>query len=355
MKVFSILLTTCLLGLCHCKRSKFITDRPVIEVLDDYAEDEIVTSDLVEETETYESAGRTGKKQVWDMANGTVYEEYFTGLEKMHSTDVIGESLSEGNKETKPVEHLPAEVAKANTESVSSSELISLHVANLDPSICDSFYYTVDDVPTKFIVSKDVNVNRLLTGQNVIWKAPQGEKVVYTKLFLKNNKPKIVKIASANPKMELKYKIFCNKNGKWEDCLASFKGEMKKLKVPVERKGDFTISTGDTKDTDKCKIFDATILGMTSRFYFPKPGYVAKEIKDGAKSIWKATKADGMCTSFTMYLNIEPPLIILIHKDGNNLPVERFAKISGEWKKLSKEEFGKRLQSAKAKTGQQTP
>lgn len=78
MKVFSILVATCLLGLCHCRRSRVPTDRLVIEVLDDYVEDEIMTTYLVEGVNRSGSSAWTGKRLVWDLSNGTVYEVEYT-------------------------------------------------------------------------------------------------------------------------------------------------------------------------------------------------------------------------------------------------------------------------------------
>ncbi|AFZ79973.1 signal peptide-containing protein [Theileria equi strain WA] len=93
MNVFSILLVTYLLGLCHCKNSRLPTNRPVIEVLDDYTEDEIVNYYPIRETRRSESSGQ---RQVWDLSNGTAYEELNAKTHSRRGSTILDfESLDE--------------------------------------------------------------------------------------------------------------------------------------------------------------------------------------------------------------------------------------------------------------------
>ncbi|EKX72314.1 signal peptide containing protein [Theileria equi strain WA] len=153
MNVASILLVTCLLGLCHCRRSKLPTDGLFIEVLDDYAEDEIVTSNFVEETR---KRGSNDKRLVWDMAHGTAYEVEYT---------LSSARRSNAGK----VEDVAVEDSRRLPYSRHTTNPITLNLSEPDPSICGAIRTDVDGIPAVVYLLKSSQINKIVNGDKKVW------------------------------------------------------------------------------------------------------------------------------------------------------------------------------------------
>ncbi|AFZ80112.1 signal peptide-containing protein [Theileria equi strain WA] len=167
MKVSSVLLVTCLLGLCHCRRSKLPTDGLHIEVLDDYVEDEIVTSEFVEETR---KRGPSGQRQMWDLSNGTVHE----------------------------VEHRPSSTRRRNAGKITveesgatthSGDTTTMHT----PSPDDDESLSLDGNTANLTVPEDATATKIVRGSDTVWTFSSGEMFEYAKAYFdKENSPNLL-------------------------------------------------------------------------------------------------------------------------------------------------------------------
>ncbi|AFZ79251.1 hypothetical protein BEWA_020980 [Theileria equi strain WA] len=274
MNVFSVILATCLVGLCRCRNSRLPTDRFIIEILDDYAEDEIVTSDFVEETETHKSTAWTGKKLVWDMANGTVYEAEYTP------------SLARRRNDEK-VEDVAVDDSRVLTH---SRHTTTLDLANPDKDECEFFEYPFAGNVIKLIVpKKNTTVIRLVDGEKEIWIPSTGETFDHTKVYLnKDGTPELVLVVTkrADTSKETYLEL---KDGKWKSC-TNHEEKMRILMAPAEWISNFELDLALANSTDECSSFEVDLLGVTTKHFYPKPGHVAIQVKDGNEELWHAGK-----------------------------------------------------------------
>ncbi|EKX73941.1 signal peptide containing protein [Theileria equi strain WA] len=358
MKVFSILLTTCLLGLCHCKRSKFVTDIPVIEVLDDYREDEVWTSDFVEETETHKSTTWTGKKQVWDLSNGTVHEvEHRPSLTRRRNDE--------------KVEDVAVEDSRVLTH---SRHTTILDISSPNSSQCQSFDYTFDGNAVRLIVpNKDTTVKKLVDGEENVYTLSSGQTLDHAKVYINNDgKAELVIVVttlSGTPKetyLELK-------DGKWVSCNDK-DAKMKSLVSTAKRKSGFELDLASTSSTNECSIFETELLGITTRHFYPKPGHVAIQVKDGNKELWEPTKPilsniSGIqgrhngyykrwvfCLSCLIYKHGDKELLeITLVVDNGSLGYKHFEKCGKEWMEINKTDFDQKLNEMSKSGSPPTP
>ncbi|EKX74098.1 signal peptide containing protein [Theileria equi strain WA] len=312
MNVFSILLVTCLLGLCHCKRSKFVTDIPVIEVLDDYPEMETRRS------------GSSGKRLVWDMAHGIAYEEEYTQSLARRSNDRKVEDVA--------VDESPVPQTSRHTT--------TLDISDPDKDKCPSFDYTFAGNMIRLVVPKDgISVYKLVNGREKVWIAEEEEKFDHAKVYLnKDKKPELVLLVttlSGTPKetyLELK-------NAKWVSC-DDHDAKMRSLVSTAEFKGTLILNIEDDKDTKECTIFEVELLDVAAKNFFPKLGHNIIEVKDGDKRLWAGRDSD-YCLSCVLYDEEDVQLLEVTVLENNSREKKYFEKVNGAWQDIDETKFDK--------------
>ncbi|EKX73332.1 signal peptide containing protein [Theileria equi strain WA] len=300
MKVFSILLTTCLLGLCHCKNSRLPTDRFIIEVLDDYTEDEVVNYHPKRRTRKSESSG---KRQVWDMANGTVYEvEYTLSSARRYSDEKVADVA---------VDESPVPQTSRHTT--------TLDLANPDKDECEFFEYPFAGNAVQLIVPKrNIAVTRLVDGEEEVYVLSTGEMFQYANSYLNTDgTPELVLVTLRTLSGTSRRDYVKTENG-WTFCTYS-NVKIKSLKTRSTWISDFNIDLSLETSTDQCTIFETELLGVTTKHFFPKPGYLAKGVKDVNGLLWSSSKpiyTEGTIGRHSGYYN-DYCLSCLVYKKGS--------------------------------------
>ncbi|EKX73600.1 hypothetical protein BEWA_036360 [Theileria equi strain WA] len=75
------------------------------------------------------------------------------------------------------------------------------------------------------------------------------------------------------------------KAGKWVSCNNYYWkiAELRKIRL---WKSNFELDISLDKDIKECTIFEAELLGVTTKYFFPKAEYAAIKVKNGDKELW---------------------------------------------------------------------
>ncbi|EKX72183.1 signal peptide containing protein [Theileria equi strain WA] len=330
MKVSSVILATCLLGLCHCKRSRALTDRPVIEVLDDYADDELINYRPVRKTRKSKSSGQ---RLVWDLADGTAYEEEY--IQSFARRCNAGKALEEES------------MVKCRHRYATP---ITLDIAHPNVLLCQSFDYYYDDNLTKLIVPEEgIIISKLMNGKEEVWSPSSGEEFDHAKVYFnKYNEPELVRVLAKTLTTVKEYYFELN-NGVWVPSSNS-EERMQNLRMISTCTSDLTVDISSTNSTDKCTVFQVNLLGVTTKHFFPNPGYAVVGVKDKSKELWMSPRLikglkplvndgtfDGYidyCLSCVLYKKEDVKLLEMTVIENLSKRWKFFEKIDGEWNEV---------------------
>ncbi|EKX72602.1 signal peptide containing protein [Theileria equi strain WA] len=344
MRILAVLWTVCLLGLCHCKGSRVPGDRPFIEVLDDYTEDEIVNDHPTKETR---KGGSNGKRQVWDMANGTVYEGGYNEA----SSENLRSSPQQPVESPRPTPDTASTPSKESsvTESAGKdggvpsleSDPGTIDVNHPDSSLCDSFDYYYDDSLTRLIAPlSGKSIEKLKDDTKKIWSLGSGEILQHAKVYLNKDKKAEVMFVVVKNSSGITRTYYVKNDIGWVETLLPFPDRINEIKAKAT---NVTIDIGNEKDTEQCHLISTELLGLKVKMFIPGFGYHAKEVKDGDKSLWKAAENSGeRCLSCDIYTKENNSPLLLITIKDKEFKSEYFEKGEGGWKSTTKEEFGKK-------------
>ncbi|AFZ79735.1 signal peptide-containing protein [Theileria equi strain WA] len=337
MNVFFILVATCLVGLCHCQGSRFSGNRLIIEVLDDYAEDEVVISHIADETR---KGGSSGKRQIWDLANGTAYEvEYTLSSARRYSDEKVADVA---------VDESPVPQTSRHTT--------TLDISSPDEDKSQSFDYTFTANAIRLVVpNKDVSVSKLVNGTEEVYTLSSGETLDHAKVYLnKDGKPELVlvvtKTSSASKECYLELK-----DSKWVPC-SNIEERIKGLRDPAEWESDFDIDISSISDTTECSIFETELLGVTTKYIYPKAGHNAMNVNDGSKELWKSAisvnrsgpgEGSDACLSCLIHKNGSMELLEMIVVERLTRRYNYFEKVDGKWTSIDKKDYDKKLKDLK--------
>lgn len=344
MNVFSVLFATCILGLCHCKNSRYPGNRLIIEVLDDYTEDETVNYYTIRETR---GIGSSGNRLVWDLASGTVYEAEYT-------------QPSARRRNTGKVKDVALEEPKTKTRSRRSS---TLDIAKPDRSEYRSFYYHFSGNAMQLVVSnKGVSVKKLVDGGEKIWIPSSEETFRYARTYLNKNKEPEFVILVFNTPSGISRKDYMNTENGWKPCINS-DAKIKNPAAPIPFKSNFELDLSASRNTKECRIFEVAVLGVTTRHFYPKPGNVAMKVKDGTNALWTAKLPSPKKGNNLAPSKSNACLFCLVYKHGNKevleiVTVEKdavekkyFEKVGGTWNMVNRNVFLNQLKEMKGVSG----
>ncbi|AFZ79756.1 hypothetical protein BEWA_026050 [Theileria equi strain WA] len=278
------------------------------------------------------------------MANGTAYEEDHAPSLTRRRNDRRVEDVA--------VDESPVPQTSRYTT--------TLDISSPDEDKCNSFNYSFADNAIRLIVpNKDTTVSKLMNGaEEDAYTLSSEEAFQYTKLYLnKDKKPELVLVVTkrADTSKETYLEL---QNGKWTVC-DNHEKKMKTLKVITEWKSDFELDLASTSSTNECSIFQVDLLGITTRHFYPKAGYLAVKVNDGTRSIWEPTKPGSRYGSEEDFDGYDYCLSCLIHNKGDKellemIVVERlsrrwkyFEKSGEEWMEINKTDFDQKLRDLK--------
>ncbi|EKX73077.1 104 kDa microneme-rhoptry antigen precursor, putative [Theileria equi strain WA] len=173
-----------------------------------------------------------------------------------------------------------------------SGKNASLNISHPSRILCQSFDYTFDGNAVQLIVPKrGVTVTKLVVGTEEVYTLSSGETFEYAKAYLnKDGRPELVLVTLDNSSGDSKKAYSRSECGKWVACTNS-DAKKKSLRDPADYISDFELDLALANSTDECSSFEVDLLGVTTKYFYPKPGYLAKEIRDGEKKLWKSVKA----------------------------------------------------------------
>ncbi|AFZ79498.1 hypothetical protein BEWA_023470 [Theileria equi strain WA] len=218
---------------------------------------------------------------------------------------------------------------------------------------CQSFEYHHDDSHIKLVLPQGgVIVTKLLESRSTIWTGKTGEVLEYAKVYLKKDgKPEFVRVWKKGYSGINCLNYTKNILNNWSKFTGNINDKINPLKVATEHKGDFIIDLQNEEDTDECRIFEAELLGVTTRHFYPKPGYYATEVKDGDESLWKASEStDEKCLSCDVYTKDEERILYLSKRKNGKRDDASFEFSDGEWKNITEKEFNDKMNELKVQS-----
>ncbi|AFZ80954.1 signal peptide-containing protein [Theileria equi strain WA] len=237
-----------------------------------------------------------------------------------------------------------------------SGKNASLNIAHPNRLLYKSFDYTFATNSVKLVVpKKGISISTLMNGTEEVYTLPSvREKFDHAKVYLnKDKKPELVLLVttlSGTPKetyLELK-------DGKWVSC-DDHDAKIKSLKDTTEWKSDFEIDLSASKDTDNCSIFEVELLGITTRHFYPKAGYMAIQVKDGNKGLWTAPTNNDYCFSCIIHNKGDKELLEMIVVERCSRHLTFFEKASTEWNEIENTTFNDKLKEMRNGTANPAP
>ncbi|AFZ79770.1 hypothetical protein BEWA_026190 [Theileria equi strain WA] len=224
------------------------------------------------------------------------------------------------------------------------SEPVTIDVSRPYQSLCQSFTYDYDGVPTRMIFhGENVPVNKLVNGRERIWEGEDGEKCIRSIVSMKDGKPVLVYLERDTPS-GIQFSTLLRDNGKWE-VTSKYNGELKKLRRTTESVENFTIKLDEENDTKECIIFNRTFLNLPARFYVPKMGNYSTEVKDGGVSVWHGDDKERCVSGVVYFKSGRPQLSHMTINDSDDRYLQKyFEKCGKEWKDLTEEDFYKKIE-----------
>ncbi|AFZ80291.1 hypothetical protein BEWA_031440 [Theileria equi strain WA] len=224
----------------------------------------------------------------------------------------------------------------------------TVDIAKFDANKGQSFDYTVDNVPVKMFIPKDnVTINRLVNGGAYLWSTENG-KCTIIMLYLKDNKPKLVYIVRFIQGDSYSGFYKKDEDGKWTET-EDFDYEFKKIRTAPTSSSQFTLDISSVSDTTGCRIFQASLYGIDTRFYSPNSGHHASSIAHNGASVWTPEEGE-RCTFVTSYLKDgqEHLFRMTVKNTNDKSSMKYFEKCNSGWRNITKEDFNTKRDSLKS-------
>ncbi|AFZ79747.1 hypothetical protein BEWA_025960 [Theileria equi strain WA] len=243
-----------------------------------------------------------------------------------------------------------------------SGKDISLNISHPNRLLCKSFDYTFAGNSMKLMVpNKGVSVSKLMNSTEEVYTLSSGEAFQYTKTYLnKDGNPELVLLVTKMSGASKEYYLELQ-NGKWVSCNDK-DAKMRSLRDPADYISDFELDFSLANSTNECSIFEAELLGVTTKHFFPKPGHLVKKVKDGSGLLWSSSKPiytsgtigrhdgyfDDYCLSCIIYKHGTEEILEMIVVENSSRWYKFFEKNGEEWKGIVKTPFNEKLDDLRA-------
>lgn len=214
---------------------------------------------------------------------------------------------------------------------------------------CETFDVHLDDVPTRVFISQgDTFVSVVKDGGLTVWSGVEGERCTYLTVHfggLDKKEPLLVHIhkeSTGRPE----HLLFKKKNGVWTSA-EGFGPALVEFREKVSAVTHFTLDVNGsplvTADT-----FEAHQFKVPTRFFFPKLGHHATEVKYGDQTVWKAGDGERVFLS-KIHLKDAEPVLLFVHgkKADETFSSQAFAPRNGKWERIEGKEYGATLVTLK--------
>ncbi|EKX73054.1 hypothetical protein BEWA_016150 [Theileria equi strain WA] len=239
---------------------------------------------------------------------------------------------------------------KAKTMIGESGRDGTLNISHPSRLLCKSFDYTFAANAVRLVVpKKGVSVTKLMNDTEEVYTLSSGETLQYVDAYLnKDGNPELV-LVTLRTSSGLSRRDYVKSEGKWEPCSNSG-AKIKNLVVISNWESDFGLDVSTT-DTKECSVFEAKLLGVTTKHFYPKPGHVAIQVKDGNKELWTGG-ANDRCLSCLIYKHGDKELLEMVVVK-NSVVKKYFEKADGKWVEIKKEDFLTKLNDMNEETKQE--
>ncbi|AFZ79920.1 signal peptide-containing protein [Theileria equi strain WA] len=223
----------------------------------------------------------------------------------------------------------------------SDTTLDILDFSKPDPSICRAVETNVGGIPAVVYLLKSKKVNKIVNGDEGVWKGTYEDKCFYCIAFLKDNEPHIVVIGAKSPVRKslecYKYKDktgCCGRGGPGWSSTSSYIKEVNALKVGSNASANFTLDLSSLEeDGERFKLVKEEKNGVTTLFFSTKPGHLIERIVDGNLEVWTASD-NQVCYLCEYYPKSASGKVKLhVRKNKDSFSFTSFEKTDGEWKK----------------------
>ncbi|AFZ80800.1 hypothetical protein BEWA_002070 [Theileria equi strain WA] len=220
-----------------------------------------------------------------------------------------------------------------------SRHATSLNIAHPNRLLCKSFDYTIAANTVQLIVpKKGVSVSKLVNGTEEIYTLSSGETLQYVDAYLnKDGKAELVFI-TLRTLSGVSRKSYVKDGNGWTVC-NNTDAKMKNLRDPAEWISNFEVDISLDKDTNECSIFEVDLLGITTKHFFPKPGYHAKKVKDGNRDLWTTMDRSNRCLFCLIYKHGAVELMELTVAENGSRGCILFEKLNCAWKSIAEKDF----------------
>ncbi|EKX72399.1 hypothetical protein BEWA_048660 [Theileria equi strain WA] len=246
----------------------------------------------------------------------------------------------------KPTADKPVEAPAPKEEPTESSKQsgdTTLDISKPDKDKSQSFDYTFAGNAIRLVVpNKGISVSKLVSGTEEVYTLSAGEMLEYIRVYLnKDKKPELASVTLQTSSGVLRRDYVKSENG-WVFCTDT-DAKMKNLKDTTEWKSNFEIDLSASKDTDECRVFEAELLGVTTKHFFPTPGYHAKK---GVYARWNGY-FDDYCLSCLIHKRGNIELLVMIVVERLTRRWKYFEKNADGWKDLTRDEFDRKIEEIK--------
>ncbi|EKX72161.1 signal peptide containing protein [Theileria equi strain WA] len=230
---------------------------------------------------------------------------------------------------------------------------LTLDIAHPSRLLYKSFDYSFAANAVRLVVpNKDTTVTKLVNDTEDVHALSAEEKFDHAKVYLnKDKKPELVLLVTTLSGASKEYYLELQ-NGKWVSCNDT-DAKMRSLRDPADYISDFELDLSSVTSTKECSIFEAELLGVTTRHFYPKPEHLAKKVKDRNKDLWTGISDDDCCLSCLTYKKGNIELLDLTVVEGRSRWYKFFEKSGDGWTSIDKKDYDKKLQEMR-KSGSPT-
>ncbi|EKX73661.1 hypothetical protein BEWA_036970 [Theileria equi strain WA] len=269
--------------------------------------------------------------------------------DSLKSAPETPEKLNEGLEQGHPKEPEDNDLGEEDEDEAeesenSSSSPVSMDIADLDSQNYKHVDYIYDDNHIRlFLPNEGMIIAKLIDGENSIWEAKSDEKFEFAKVYLNKDGKAEVMLITKNTPSGVERKYYTKTWTEWRES-KDIGDRVPKLKVFAQQKSDYTIDLSATKGTKECTIFEAELLGITTKHFFPKPGYIAKEVMSNGVTVWNSANGNERCIGCELYLRGRGHLLLAIAIKGRTKEYKFFEKEGSRWVPVKNEEFSEKFE-----------
>ncbi|EKX73800.1 hypothetical protein BEWA_038370 [Theileria equi strain WA] len=246
--------------------------------------------------------------------------------------------------------------SKQTEHDPSNRGVVDISIVN--SPLCLFIDYTFASNAIKLVVPRnDVSVTKLMNGKEEIYTLSSGETFEYARVYLNKGAKSELVFVVTRTSSEISRKAYCKSGHVWRNC-SNYDAQMKNSRVSAEWISNFEVDLASTTDTYECTVFQVALLGITTKQFYPKPGYMAIEVKDGNKVLWHAEKPqtlngtltgvfggyNGYCRSCIISENGDMMLLEMALFVDESMVYKYFEKTTdGKWAPIEKKDYEKKL------------